>query len=290
MNKAGSLVCKLVNNFCLKMDLNKFAHKETLSTNPTEKKTVYLGTVGEKEGEAILIINAKVPQMQQLKFESIKEVFQNDIYSRYDTAMVGEYEIQSIFPITQKHKDKYRSKQMRLYEESAEEYSATREALLEKELGHIGWVQNIMDGKAEVERVLFRNENFVVLPDFKFANLEETESLHLLVIFADQKLCSIRDLTGDHVGLLQSAQKQINTVLKEKFKLEEGTCRMYFHYPPTFYRLHIHVSNTRIQAATALADRSHMLPTVIGNLKIAPDYYQRISLLKSIEVKTQNDM
>ena len=46
------------------MDLNKFAHKETLSTNPTEKKTVYLGTVGEKEGEAILIINAKVPQMQ----------------------------------------------------------------------------------------------------------------------------------------------------------------------------------------------------------------------------------
>ena len=96
---------------------------------------------------------------------------------------------------------------MRLYEESAEEYSATREALLEKELGHIGWVQNIMDGKAEVERVLFRNENFVVLPDFKFANLEETESLHLLVIFADQKLCSIRDLTGDHVELLQSAQK-----------------------------------------------------------------------------------
>ena len=64
MKKAVSLVCKLVNNFCLKMDLNKFAHKETLSTNPTEKKTVYLGTVGEKEGEAILIINAKVPQMQ----------------------------------------------------------------------------------------------------------------------------------------------------------------------------------------------------------------------------------
>lgn len=58
---------------------------------------------------------------------------------------------------------------------------------------------------------------------------------------------------------------------------------MYFHYPPTFYRLHIHVTNLRMQAAIALADRAHMLSSVIGNLKIASDYYKRVGLLKSIE-------
>ena len=64
--------------------------------------------------------------MQNLKFELIKEVFHNDIYSRYDVSMMGQYEIQSIFPITEKHKDKYKAKEMLIYEESAEEYEATK--------------------------------------------------------------------------------------------------------------------------------------------------------------------
>ena len=64
MRKVGLLVNKFGNNFCSRMDLKKFVYKETLSTNPTEKKAVYLGTVGEQAGEGILIVNAKVPQMQ----------------------------------------------------------------------------------------------------------------------------------------------------------------------------------------------------------------------------------
>ena len=58
-----------------------------------------------------------------------------------------------------------------MYEETAEEYLSNRDSLLEKELLHIDWVRNIVEGKAEVERVLFKNEDFVILPDFKFANL-----------------------------------------------------------------------------------------------------------------------
>ena len=64
MKKVGSLVYKLRNNFSYKMDLKRFEPREILSTNPTEKKTVYLGRVEEQEGEAILIINAKVPRLQ----------------------------------------------------------------------------------------------------------------------------------------------------------------------------------------------------------------------------------
>lgn len=43
---------------------------------------------------------------------------------------------------------------------------------------------------------------------------------------------------------------------------------MFFHYPPTFYQLHLHVTNLRSQAANALVERAHLLQNVMSNLKI----------------------
>lgn len=34
--------------------------------------------------------------------------------------------------------------------ETIEDYNKTKDELLKKELGHIGWVTNIIEGKAEV--------------------------------------------------------------------------------------------------------------------------------------------
>ena len=48
------------------MDLKKFIYLETLATNPTEKALFLLGKVQGQEhlGQAILIVNSKMPQMQ----------------------------------------------------------------------------------------------------------------------------------------------------------------------------------------------------------------------------------
>ena len=96
-----------------------------------------------------------------------------------------------------------------MVEETAEEYQTGQEELIKKELSHIGWVTNIIEGKAEVERVLFRCPEFVLLPDFKYSDLTKTENMHLLCIFADEKLNSIRDLRGEHLDLLLRVKTEI---------------------------------------------------------------------------------
>lgn len=58
---------------------------------------------------------------------------------------------------------------MYLVLETADEYRQGEEQLLAKELGHLGWVRNILEGKAEQERVLLSSKDYVILPDFKFS-------------------------------------------------------------------------------------------------------------------------
>ena len=62
----------------------------------------------------------------------------------------------------------------------------------------------------------------------------------------------------------------------------KNTYRMYFHYPPTFYRLHIHIMSLSLGSMAALVDRAHLLNNVINNLKIDTEYYSKVALLKLI--------
>lgn len=58
---------------------------------------------------------------------------------------------------------------------------------------------------------------------------------------------------------------------------------MFFHYPPTFYQLHLHITNLRSQAANALVERGHLLQNVVANLSIDKNYYTKVTLMKTIE-------
>ena len=78
------------------------------------------------------------------------------------------YEAQLIHPCTAKHIQKYRKQQWIRLRESANEYLQNSASLLEKELKHLGWVENIIQGKSEADRVLYKCQQFVILPDFKF--------------------------------------------------------------------------------------------------------------------------
>lgn len=53
-----------------------------------------------------------MPNQQKYEFIDIKNIFDNDIYSKFDVTMAGEYDIQAIYPVNDKHKNKYRQKFM----------------------------------------------------------------------------------------------------------------------------------------------------------------------------------
>ena len=71
-----------------------------------------------------------MPQMQLQSTESIllplfpftqiEKIFQNDIYSKYEVIFQNSFEIQSVFPINQKHKKKYQKTIKYIEKETAE--------------------------------------------------------------------------------------------------------------------------------------------------------------------------
>jgi m7GpppX diphosphatase len=60
--------------------------------------------------------------------------------------------------------------------------------------------------------------------------------------------------------------------------LEQGDIKMYFHYEPSTYHLHIHFVNASSCHLHSSVEYSHELNNVIFNLKMIPDYY-KIALL-----------
>lgn len=69
------------------------------------------------------------------------------------------------------------------------------------------WVYNILEHKAESERIIYENEHpehgFLLTPDLKWDG-KDTETLYLLAICNDRNIKSIRDLNSKHLLLLKN--------------------------------------------------------------------------------------
>jgi hypothetical protein len=65
--------------------------------------------------------------------------------------------------------------------------------------------------------VLYQDEHVVLLPDFKFHNLKEVQSLHLLCIFKSPHLHSIRDLNESHLSLLERTETMLQQQIEKSF-------------------------------------------------------------------------
>jgi m7GpppX diphosphatase len=97
------------------------------------------------------------------------------------------------------------------------------------------WIENIFEGKKEVDRVLHLNNNpetgFVLVQDFKMDATIPT-SVYLQCIFRDRRLCSIRDLRASHIEMLCDARNTIFAIASEKLHCKQNELRLYFHYYP----------------------------------------------------------
>lgn len=69
------------------------------------------------------------------------------------------------------------------------------------------WVYNILEKKAEVERIVYEDEDpvtgFVLLPDIKW-DQKQLENLYLVAICHTHGIKSLRDLDRSHLPLLKN--------------------------------------------------------------------------------------
>lgn len=78
--------------------------------------------------------------------------------------------------------------------------------------------------------------------------------------------------------LLKNIRKQSIAAIEQKFNVLSSQLRIYIHYQPTFYHLHIHINSIKYDAPGIFCEKSHLLDTVINNIELLSDYYQKCTL------------
>uniref|UniRef100_T1P8I4 m7GpppX diphosphatase n=1 Tax=Musca domestica TaxID=7370 RepID=T1P8I4_MUSDO len=210
--------------------------------------------------------------------------FINNVYGSYQCTPPAELngvKATVVYPATDKHIEKYSICQKYVINETPEYYKDITLPYITSSQFSLEWVYNILEHKQETERIIYEDpdmENgFILLPDLKWDG-RNVETLYVLAITHKHDIKSLRDLNASHLPLLRNIRKRSAEAVEKRYGLAASQLRMYFHYQPSFYHLHIHINPVRNDAPGIWCEKSHMLDTVINNLELMPDYYERATL------------
>lgn len=181
--------------------------------------------------------------------------------------------------------DKYiNRKPVIMYQETYDMYKKMVEPTIKK--CDRKWVFNILDGNDEQEKIIYQNDNFVLLPDTSWNsnksddlnNSYNIEELYLLLIVKRKDIYSIRDLTAEHLPLLEDMMN-VTEHIEKIYKIPACMLRTYFHYKPSTWHLHLHINNINSPKNYCYnIERCHTLSNVINNLKCDSNYYKKVDL------------
>jgi len=136
------------------------------------------------------------------------------------------------------------------------------------------WIKDIISGKTHTNGILYQNENFIMFPPAKW-NMKDMSTFHMLAFVKDFSIRSMRDLNGSHIDLLE----QILTIgckkIAEKYNISQNKLKIYVHYPPTSWILHIHFNVINDTTSSSSVEYSNSLYNIIINLKMDPNYYKQ---------------
>lgn len=209
------------------------------------------------------------------------KIFDNDRFRKYMCNLENDYEVTILYPVLNEDITKYIPVTKKIVFETPEIYM---KQIYPKAISQdLLWIHNIFEGKAEREDMLYNDDDFVLLPDMKWVKRNVNsdtsyDNMYCLAIVKNGNLKSIRDLRQEHIPLLKSIYENGTNAIKELYGINKDQIRVYFHYRPTFWHLHIHfnlISN--IEEGTTI-DYSHRLQTVITNLELKSNYYEEATL------------
>lgn len=138
------------------------------------------------------------------------------------------------------------------------------------------WIYAILNGIAEVDRIIYQDENFVLLKDIKW-NGDKLNEIHLLALPRRKDLLSIRDLDGSNIDLIEQIDKISRNVIESVYNLNNDRIRSYFHYYPSYWHLHVHFDTYEQSTSSDSVDFCRSLHDVVENVKIDPNYYKKIT-------------
>jgi hypothetical protein len=139
------------------------------------------------------------------------------------------------------------------------------------------WVKNILNGTAEGEIIYHKTADYYLMPDFKWDH--NPSRIYLLVLFTNKQLRSIRDLNSSHVEMLMKTRSEVLDYIETNYHIPESKLRMYFHYHPSAWQLHLHVQHIDSPITSSFqSSKAITLSDILVNLELVPDYYSKATL------------
>lgn len=213
-------------------------------------------------------VNYKFLPSSVTSFDKIvknKKTMENDIYEKYEATAEISGELIICNDVT-----KMKRTEKKIFRETYEEYL---KSLQKRDPNKDKWIYNIIEGTSEQEQILHRDDLCIIIPTYMWDSVN-IDKLHILCLPTDTTLRSIRSLTGQHIPLLEHMKKVTLETIKNKYGIDECYLKMFFHYEPSTYHLHIHFVNAAYHDARTSVEYSHELNNVIFNLSIYSQYYK----------------
>ncbi|OLN95713.1 m7GpppX diphosphatase [Colletotrichum chlorophyti] len=271
----------------------KFKLDRVLNQDQAGRRISLLGTIDTKPA---LLILERAPFPTDSSYlaatpatlSSIANLGANDIYHWYlassgrtSTApdpSLADLKINLIYPCTETHIKKYSKQGVRLVTETPQLYASHIRPYMQRKRdeGRLNWVFNIIEGRTEVEDVIFRtelgkegDEGFLLLPDLNW-DRKTLDALHLLALVERRDIWSLRDLRKKHIPWLRLMKAKVLSATITKYPdIEVDQLKLYVHYQPTYYHFHIHIVHVQLEAgATQAVGKAVGLDSIIETLEI----------------------
>ena len=131
----------------------------------------------------------------------------------------------------------------------------------------VQWIYDILEHKEEQDRIIYENERFILLPDFKW-DAKDAKSLYCIALVKQRCLRSVRDLGFEHVHLLRDILTTSTEIIERRWNVSRTELLVYVHYLPSFFHFHVHLACTHkmLYPETLSIGRALFLEDVIDNL------------------------
>ena len=207
------------------------------------------------------------------KYQVLNTSLQNDLYEKHQVEVLVRGEMLVCNDVS-----KMKVYNKKISKESYEEYL---EKINIREPAKDKWVYNILDGVSEQSDIIYQDDQCICIPSYTWtgkSDSSEVNKLHVLCFPRDKSLRCIRSLDATHINLLTHMKAKSIDIIKAKYNLDEPDFKMYFHYEPSTYHLHIHFVNVEHTEINSSVEYSHELDLVIFNLGLDSDYYKKVYL------------
>lgn len=253
----------------------KFKFERVINQDESGRRIHLYGTV-DSQPALLILERAPFPNASEYlsavpsNLRSLTNLGNNDIYSWFlgsggpvlesdKKDKYADFKIDLIYPCNDKHIKKHSKQDSRYVTETPEIYQDKVRPFMQanREAGRLNWVFNIIEGRKEVEDVIYRtplgrdgDEGFLMLPNLHW-DRKTIEALHLLGIVERRDLWSLRDLKKKHVPWLKHMKtKMVDATVKTYPQIEEDQLKLFCHYHPTYYHFHIHVVHVMLEATS----------------------------------------